>query len=282
MAETVISGTGEKGTIGPSSKPVIVAERINPTNRKALAADIKEGLFKLVREEARKQTEAGAQAIDVNVSVPGTDEPGNMKKAVEVVQSATSCPVVLDSTSPDALRAGLSVVKGRPLVNSISGKEESLKTILPLVAKHKVPVVALAMDERGIPGSADERFAVARRIIERAEAEGVRREDVLVDCLVLAAATNQHEVMETLKAIRRVEAELGVNTILGVSNISFGLPNRKLLNVTFLAMALAAGLDAIIMDPTDEGMMAAVRSASVLLARDEYAMDYIRAYRGVK
>ena len=282
MGETRISGKSGEVVIGGSEAPVVVAERINPTNRKALAQDIKAGAFRVVKEEARKQSEAGANAIDINVSVPGIDEPAAMRRAVEVVQEVSDCPVVLDSPDPSALEAGLAVVKGRPLVNSVCGKEESLATVLPLVKKHGVPVVVLAMDESGIPSLAGERFAVIEKIVKRAEAEGIPLDDLVVDCLVLSAGTNQSEVMETVRAIRMVRGELGVSTILGVSNISFGLPNRGVMNATYLGMALAAGLDAVIMDPTDERMMGVVRAGAVLANRDEFAMNFIGAYRGVK
>ena len=282
MAQTEIKGVGKGISIGPESLPVIVGERINPTNRKHLAEDIKEGRFQLVREEAKKQAEAGAGAIDINVSVPGIDEPQALAKAVEAVQEAVDLPVVLDSINPEALARGLARVKGKALINSVNGKEESLESILPLAKEKEAAIVGLTMDESGIPEGSQKRLEIARRIVTRAEKLGIERRDILIDCLVLSAGTNPAEAGETLAALELVKKELGVNTILGVSNISFGLPYRSLLTSTFVSMAIARGLDALLVDPLDEKIQEAVRAAAVLLNQDEFAANFISQYRGKK
>ncbi len=278
--ETKLESAKRTLCIGSSLPPAIIGERINLTNRQELIEEVKGGVFAKVRDEAIRQMEAGAQAIDLNLAAPGLDEPLAMERAVEALQDAVDIPLVIDSTDPSVIERGLRAVKGRPLVNSVSGKEESLEAILPLVKNFKVSVVGLTLDERGIPPSADGRLKVAERIVERGKKFGLQPQDILIDCLALSVGTNQREVMETLYAIRMVEDELGVNTILGLSNISFGMPRRSLINATFLGMAIAFGVDGLILNPLDPEVMQALRAASLLTGRDEYGRDFISKFRG--
>lgn len=255
--------------------PIIIGERINPTSRKKLAADIREGQFALVRAEARSQAAAGAHLLDVNVGVPAMDEAPAMRAAVTAVQQVVDVPLCLDSPDPLALEAGLKVYVGRPLLNSVTAEEERLARVLPLVKKYGAMVIALALDDGGIPMTAEGRLAAARKIVERAEAMGIPRQHLLVDCLVLTAGAQAREAMETPRAIRLVKEELGVRTVLGISNISFGLPARELLTSTYLTVNLAYGLDAAIANPLEPRVWESVRSARLLLGRDPDAGEYL-------
>ncbi len=255
--------------------PIIIGERINPTSRKKLAADIREGRFALVRAEARSQLAAGAHLLDVNVGVPAIDEAPAMRAAVTAVQQAVDAPLCLDSPDPLALEAGLKVYVGRPLLNSVTAEEERLARVLPLVKKYGAMVIALALDDSGIPMTAEGRLAAARKIVERAEAMGIPRQYLLVDCLVLTAGAQAREAMETPRAIRLVKEELGVRTVLGISNISFGLPARELLTSSYLTVNLAYGLDAAIANPLEPRVWESVRSARLLLGRDPDAGEYL-------
>lgn len=263
--------------VGPAELPVVIGERLNPTARKRLAEAVRAGEFGVYREEARVQAAAGAQVLDVNVGVPGVDEAGAMQQAVEAVQTAIALPLSVDSAEASALEAGLRSFAGRALLNSVSGKEDVLERLLPVAKRYGAAVLGLTLDEQGIPLKAEDRLAVARRIVAAAESAGFSRDDLLIDCLVLAAGAQQGEVAETLKAVRLVREELGVGTILGVSNVSHGLPGRPALNATFLAMALAAGLDAAIMNPLDERMWETLRAGAVLVNRDRHARAYLVA-----
>lgn len=255
--------------------PVLVGERINPTGRKRLQADVAEGSMVLVRQEARQQAAAGAHVLDVNVGVPGIDEAAAMRLAVLAVQEAADLPLCLDSSTPSALEAGLRATVGKPLVNSASGETGRLEAVLPLARRFGAGLIFLALDDGGIPATAEGRLAVARRLARAAEEAGFPREDVYVDCLAMAVGADQASARETLRAIALVKKELGLRTILGLSNISFGMPHRRLLNATFLAMALAAGLDAVILNPLDEGLVDTVRAARVILRRDPDAREYV-------
>lgn len=266
--------------IGEGKPAAIIGERINPTGKKAFAAELKEEKVAYIRREAMEQVAAGATLLDVNVGAPGIDEPAAMERAVFCVTGAAAVPLVLDSSNPEALERGLKAADGKVLVNSVSGEGKSLARVLPLVKRYGAAVVGLALDEKGIPETASDRAAVAERIVMAAEAAGIRRCDVIVDCLTLTVSAEQKRAMETLKAVRRVRERLGVATVLGVSNISFGLPRRPLISSAFFSMALAAGLDAAIINPKEEAMMAAFRSAMVLLGRDVNSAAYIDAYKG--
>ncbi|MGE5454227.1 MAG: homocysteine S-methyltransferase family protein, partial [Methylocystaceae bacterium] len=251
-----------------------IGERINPTARKKLAADIKTGQMGMVVEEARKQVAAGAPILDVNMGVPGIDEPATMARAVELVQSAVTVPLALDTTNPAALEAGLKTFVGRALINSTTGESKALAIILPLAKKYGAAVLGLCLDESGIPDDAAGRMEIARKIYHRAKDYGLRDEDIYLDGLVKTDSAEQGQVMETLKTITAIKEELGVGTVLGVSNVSHGLPARELLNSAYWAMAWAAGLDLPIMNPFDERMQEVTRSAGVLLNRDAYAASF--------
>jgi 5-methyltetrahydrofolate--homocysteine methyltransferase len=238
---------------------------------------VRTGDFAVYREEARAQVVAGAQVLDLNVGAPGVDEPAAMRAAVKAVEASVAVPLSIDSATGEALAAGLEVFHGRALLNSVNGKETSLANVLPLARRYGAAVLGLTLDERGIPARAEDRLAVARRIVAAAEQLGLRRSDLLIDCLVLAAGAQQAEVAETLKAVRLVREELGVATVLGVSNVSHGLPGRPQLNRTFLAMALAAGLDAAIFNPLDQGMWETLRAGAVLVNRDPRARAFLAA-----
>ena len=256
----------------------VVGERINPTGKKRFQQALREGDMNYVLEQAVSQTEAGAQILDVNVGAPGVDEPALMEQVVKALQSVVSLPLQLDSSHAEALERGLRVYNGKPIVNSVNGEAEKLNTILPLCKKYGAAVVGLAIDERGILPKAEDRVAIARRIRDAALAAGIPQEDIYIDCLTLTASAQQEDVLATVQALHACKEELGVRTILGVSNISFGLPCRSYLNTTFLTMAMYAGLDLAIMNPSSEEMMAAVYAYNVLTNRDRQSMAYIARY----
>ena len=256
----------------------VVGERINPTGKKRFQQALREEDMNYVLEQAVSQVEAGAQVLDVNVGAPGVDEPALMPKVVKALQSVTSLPLQLDSSNVQALENGLRVYNGKPIVNSTNGEQEKLDAILPLCKKYGAAIVGLAIDERGILPAAEDRVAIARRITEAALAVGIPREDIYIDCLTLTASAQQQDVLATVEALHTCKTELGVRTILGVSNISFGLPCRTYLNTTFLTMAMYAGLDLAIMNPSSEEMMAAVYAYNVLINRDPQSTKYIERY----
>ena len=256
----------------------VVGERINPTGKKRFQQALREGDMNYILEQAVSQSEAGAQVLDVNVGAPGVDEPAVMEQVVKALQSVVSLPLQLDSSHADALERGLRVYNGKPIVNSVNGETEVLERVLPLCKKYGAAVVGLAIDERGIQPSADARFEIAKRVVDAALAHGIPREDIYIDCLTLTASAQQQDVLATVEALARCKTELGVRTILGVSNISFGLPCRPYLNTTFLTMAMYAGLDLAIMNPSSEEMMAAVYAYNVLTNRDAQSMQYIERY----
>ena len=256
----------------------VVGERINPTGKKRFQQALREGDMNYVLEQAVSQTEAGAQILDVNVGAPGVDEPALMEQVVKALQSVVSLPLQLDSSHAEALERGLRVYNGKPIVNSVNGEAEKLNTILPLCKKYGAAVVGLAIDERGILPKAEDRVAIARRIRDAALAAGIPQEDIYIDCLTLTASAQQEDVLATVQALHACKEELGVRTILGVSNISFGLPCRPYLNTTFLTMAMYAGLDLAIMNPSSEEMMAAVYAYNVLTNRDKQSGRYIARY----
>ena len=256
----------------------VVGERINPTGKKLFKQALLDGNMDYILAQALSQKEAGAQILDVNVGLPGIDEAAMMEQVVKNLQTVSDLPLQLDSSDPEALRRGLRVYNGKPIVNSVNGEQKVLDAVLPLCKKYGAAVVGLTLDENGIPMLAEQRFAVAEKIVAACEAVGIPRRDIYIDCLTLTASAQQKEVVQTLAAIRMVKERLGVRTVLGVSNISFGLPNRELLNHSFLTMAAAAGLDLAIINPNVASMMDAVRAADVLLARDKKAGRYLVAY----
>ena len=256
----------------------VVGERINPTGKKRFQQALRDGDMNYILEQAVSQAEAGAQILDVNVGAPGVDEPALMEQVVKALQSVVSLPLQLDSSHAEALERGLRVYNGKPIVNSVNGEPEVLEKVLPLCKKYGAAVVGLAIDERGIQPKAEDRVAIARRIKKAALEAGIPQEDIYIDCLTLTASAQQEDVLATVQALHACKTELGVRTILGVSNISFGLPCRPYLNTTFLTMAMYAGLDLAIMNPSSEEMMAAVYAYNVLTNRDKQSGRYIARY----
>lgn len=276
--KTYLTSSTKTVIVGGDQPVRVIGERINPTGKKLLSAELRQGSLARVVQEAVQQVEKGADILDVNVGLPDIDEPTMLVKAINAVQKVVNVPIQIDSTDAKALEVALQAYHGKALVNSVNGKEESLATILPLVKKYGACVLGLTLDDGGIPHKAEDRLKIAERIVERAEQYGIPKEDVLIDCLVLTASAQQQDVLETVKAAGLVKERLGITTVLGVSNVSFGLPNRKLLNKTFLAMALAAGLDAPIINPHDTEMMDTIRAAQVLTYRDKDSKQFIAAF----
>ena len=260
----------------------VVGERINPTGEKLLQQALRDGDSAYPCAQAVAQAEAGAQVLDVNAGLPGIDEAATLEQLVKDLQAITDLPLQLDSSNPEALSRALRIYNGKPIVNSVNGEQKTLDTILPLCKKYGAAVVGLALDEHGIPADAEGRFAIAKRIAAAANAAGIPNEDIYIDCLTLTASAQQEGAVQTLEALTRCKKELGVRTVLGVSNISFGLPCRGYLNTTFLTMAMAAGLDLAIMNPNTPEMMAAVRAYRVLTSQDKQSSDYVAAYADVQ
>lgn len=259
-------------------QPRVIGERINPTGKKRFKEALLAHDIDYILGQAVEQVRAGAEILDVNVGLPGIDEKEMMSTAVKAIQSVCDTPLQLDSTDPEVLEAGLRVYNGKPIVNSVNGEDESLEAILPLVKKYGAAVVGLTLDKGGIPKTAEGRFAIAEKILERAMSYGIPKEDVFIDCLTLTASAEQDGVMETLGALRRVKTELGLRTVLGVSNISFGLPNRELITRTFLTMALHSGLDLPIINPNVDSMIGAVRAYRLLAGIDRDSAEFIAVY----
>lgn len=259
-------------------RPRIIGERINPTGKKLFKQALVNNDLDYILSQALSQVSGGAELLDVNVGHPEIDEKQMMVRVIKAIQSVCDAPLQIDSTKPEVLEAGLRAYNGKPIVNSVNGEEKSLSAVLPLVKKYGASVVGLTLDENGIPKTADGRFAVAKRIVERAEALGIDRRDVFIDCLTLTVSAEQDACRETLKALHRVKTELGCKTCLGVSNISFGLPNRELVNSTFLTMALEEGLDLPIINPNLDAMTGAVRAYRVLAGYDKNAGAFIDCY----
>lgn len=276
---TIVTGKDNEVKFGQGLPTVIIAERINPTGRKKLAEELKEGKLGIVEDDAEKQARAGAHIIDVNVGAVGVDEVDMLPKAIKKVMDVTNKPICIDSANPEAIRAALEVYPYKPLINSVNGKEESMEAILPLVKESKSAVVCLTMDESGIKNDVKSRVDVAKKIIKKAKSMGIKKEDIVVDCLVMAAATDVNSANVTLETMRRLVEEFGISTTMGASNISFGMPNRDLLNISFITMSIFNGLTAPITDPLVEGLIPAMRAADLLAGRDPYGMAYISDYR---
>ena len=273
--ETVVTGKGTEVRFGLTLPTVIIAERINPTGRKDLAQELKQGKFDIVRGDATKQTEAGAHIIDINVGAVGVDEVEVLPRAVKMVMEGTNQPVCLDSVNPKAIKAALEVYPFKAIINSVSGKEESLEEILPMVKDSGSAVICLTMDDNGIPDDVEKRFEIAKKIMKRAESAGIKREDLVFDCLVMTNAADSNAGRITLETQRRIADEFGVSITGGYSNISFGMPNRDLLNIHFMTMGIASGLCAVITDPLISGIHGAMKAADFLAGRDPYGMNYI-------
>jgi 5-methyltetrahydrofolate--homocysteine methyltransferase len=279
MTDTVLSSATREVAIGFDRPFVIIGERINPTGRARLAAEMAAGDFSTVTADAIAQVEAGAAMLDVNAGIPLADEPAILAEAVRLVQSITDVPLSIDSSIVAALEAGLSVYEGKALVNSVTGEEERLESVLPLVARYGAAVVAITNDETGISEDPDVRFAVARRIVERAADHGIAAADVVVDPLVMPIGAIATAGRQVFSLVRRLREELGVNTTCGASNVSFGLPNRHALSATFVSMAIASGMTSAITSPLHPEVMAAVLGADVMMGHDENCGRWIARYR---
>ncbi len=277
--ETILRSATETVVISPDRPMVIIGERINPTGRRKLAAALEEGNLRLVQEEAAKQVKEGARVLDVNVGVSGIDEPRILREAILLVQEVTRVPLCIDSALPKALEAGLAAYEGKALVNSVSGEERRLKDILPLVKQYGAAVVGLTMDDAGIPRKAERRIEIAESILNAAQRVGIAEEDLVIDPIAMAIGTDHEMAMETLRALRLIRDKLGLNQTLGVSNISFGLPERHPINALFLALAAMNGLTCPILDPSVWEMRRAALITDLLLAKDEYCMNFISVFR---
>ncbi|UCE33479.1 MAG: dihydropteroate synthase [Deltaproteobacteria bacterium] len=275
--ETRVSSATTEVLITDKGPTVLIGERINPSGKKKLAEALKSGDFEVVRKEAIAQVEAGADILDVNVACPGVDEISALPKAIETIMASVDVPLCIDINNPVALKEALKVYKGKPIVNSVTGEENSLNKLLPLVKEYGAAVIGLTMDDEGIPKESDRRVAVAHKIVERAGSLGIPAEDVIIDCLALTLGADTNAGMVTLEAIRKVTEELGVNQTLGASNISFGLPDRNLVNNTFLALAISSGLTCPTVDVAK--VRPSVLSIDLILGRDRFAQRYIREFR---
>jgi len=279
MTETILSSATREVVIGFGRPFVMIGERINPTGRRALAEEMKAGDFSRVEADALAQVEAGAQMLDVNAGIPLADEPAMLARAVQLVQSVTDVPLSIDSSIIEALEAGLAAYEGKPLVNSVTGEDEVMERVLPLVARHGAAVVAISNDDTGISEDPDVRFAVAKRIIERAADHGIPASDVVVDPLVMPIGAMGTAGQQVFALVQRLREELGVNTTCGASNVSFGLPNRHHITGTFLAMAMGAGMTSAIMSPLHEEVKTAIQAANVLAGYDTDCATWIRSHR---
>jgi 5-methyltetrahydrofolate--homocysteine methyltransferase len=279
MTETVVSSATKELVIGFDRPFVLIGERINPTGRKIMAEEMKVGDYSRVQSDALAQVEAGAHMLDVNAGIPLADEPRILAESIQLVQSLTDVPLSIDSSIIDALEAGLSVYKGKALVNSVTGEDESLDRVLPLIKKHGAAVVAISNDETGISEDIDERYKVAKKIVERAADYGIPACDVIVDPLVMPIGAINSAGREVLKLIHRLRTELKVNTTCGASNVSFGLPNRNGFNGAFISMAIQAGMTSAITNPLHAEVVAASLGADVMLGKDPDCARWIRQFR---
>jgi len=279
MTRTVLSSPGKEVVIGFDQPFVIIGERINPTGRKILAAEMAAGDYSRVEADALAQVAAGAHMLDVNAGIPLADEPRILAESIQLVQSITDVPLSIDSSIVAALEAGLAVYQGKPLVNSVTGEEERLESVLPLVKKYGAAVVAISNDETGISEDPDVRYAVAKKIVERAEDHGIPRADVVIDPLVMPIGALGDAGRQVMHIVRRLRMELKVNSTCGASNISFGLPNRNGINSAFLCMAIGAGMTSAITSPLHPEVMQACMGADVMSGADKDCRSWIRKYR---
>lgn len=279
MAETIISSKTKTVIIGTDRPFTIIGERINPTGRKLLAREMAADNYTRVEADAIAQVEAGAHMLDVNAGIPLADEPAILAKAIKIVQAVTDVPLSIDSSIVAALESGLEAYEGKALLNSVTGEDERLESVLPLVKKYGAAVIGISNDETGISEDPDVRFAVAKKIVERAMDYGIAKEDVLIDPLVMPIGALRYAGQQVFRIVGRCRDELGVNTCCGASNVSFGLPQRPPLNAAFLAMAIAHGLTSAITNPIEHEIKQAIMAADVMMGHDENCLAWIRAYR---
>jgi len=277
--ETKLSLKDRQVVISPERPFTIIGERINPTRRKKLAETMSQGDFSVVQEDARRQVEAGAQVLDVNAGIPGGDEPALLRGAVQAVMQVVDVPLCMDTANPDALEAALSVYPGKALINSTTAEESMMGRVFPLAKKYGAAVIGVITDESGVPPTPQARLEAARKLIQRAGDYGIPPEDIVIDCLALTVGADHTAGQVTLDSMVLVRQELGVNLSLGASNVSFGLPDRKIINVAYLSLAIARGLTAAITDPTVPEIQTALLACDLLMGRDEYAMRWIKAFR---
>jgi 5-methyltetrahydrofolate--homocysteine methyltransferase len=275
--QTKVSRESNEVIIGDEAFTVLIGERLNPTGRKKLSEALKERNLDLVRQEAIAQVRAGADILDVNVGVTGVDEISLIVEVVHLVMETVQVPLCIDSNDPKTLEAALRIYKGKPLVNSVNGEERSLKEILPLVKEYGASVIGLPGDEKGIPTDPERRLVITHKILDRAEAMGISRENIVIDCLAMTVGADGKAGTVVLETIHKIKREFGVNLTLGASNISFGLPDRALINSTFLVMAIAAGVNCPIVDAAK--VLPVVRATDLILGRDKYARRYTKSYR---
>jgi len=279
MTDTIISSATKEHIIGDDRPFTIIGERINPTGRKILAEEMKAGDFSRVEADAMAQVAAGAQMLDVNAGIPLADEPALLAQAIKLVQSITDVPLSIDSSIIEALEAGLAVYEGKALVNSVTGEDEVMERVLPLVAKHGAAVVAISNDETGISEDPNERFKVAKKIVERAADHGIPHSDIVIDPLVMPIGAMRYAGRQVFDILDRIRTELKCNTTCGASNVSFGLPQRNGINGAFLSMSISAGMTSAITNPIHEEVMRSVMAADVLMGNDPDCLGWIQKYR---
>ena len=279
MPKTVISSKTKEVIIGSDQPFVIIGERINPTGRKLLAEEMKAGNLERVREDALSQVAAGAQMLDVNAGVPLADEPKILADSIKLIQGITDVPLCIDSSIVEALKRGLEAYEGKALLNSVTGEEERLETVLPLVKKFGCAVIGISNDDSGISEDINVRFDVAKKIVERAMDHGIPKEDVIIDPLVMPVGAINDAGRQVLELIKKLQNELGVNTTCGASNLSFGLPNRHGLNTAFIAMAIASGMPCAITNPLEKEIMQSVKGANVVMGHDPECSNWIMSFR---
>ena len=277
--ETRLTSRGREVVISGDRPFVIIGERINPTGRKVLAAEMKDGVMDRVRSDAQAQTAAGAHMLDVNAGIPAIDEPALLVAAIKAVMEVTDIPICIDSSIIEALEAGLSAYEGKALVNSVTAEEDRMERILPLVKKHGAAVIGMANDETGITMVPEERLALARRIVERAADHGIPQEDVIIDPIAMTVAADPTCGLITLETMRLIRDKLGNNMTCGASNVSFGLPDRPAVNAAFLPLAMHAGLTCAITNPLEAQVRRAILAGDLLLGHDEYAMRWISNFQ---
>jgi 5-methyltetrahydrofolate--homocysteine methyltransferase len=276
---TVVSSKTQTVEIHRGNFTVIIGERINPTGRKSLLKELKEGKFDIVKQDAVAQVEAGAKIIDVNAGVPGEDEEPILRDMMHAVMEVTDMPLCIDTADNTALESALSIYEGKALINSVNGEEERLESVLPLVKEYDASVIGLCMDDDGIPPTAEDRFRVAAKIIERADELGISADRIVIDPLALTMGSDHNAGRISIEAIQKIVAEFGVNITMGCSNISFGMPDRPVINSTFIAMSILAGLTCPITNPLEEEVNLAIQAADLVMGRDDFGMNWIKSYR---